>query len=442
MENADFASDVSQKIDGSFSKDMGVLLIQNLVTELEGQLANGAVVNPTDTQNRIRELLRNLGREDEGILPGEQDVDTASDQDDLPVLEQEDEQNGAYGDEEGEEGDRQEEEEEEEYQIPVSSIAAAAASTKVPPKKIASPPKVHTQSEFGSQHISWGERVAMFAPEIEVTQGTFGLPEKPKLQEEKAILREAADDWNAVDGESENRDSRIRQMKVQILRSLQRTLGGPRVLAERGLSLKTPLIELQFEEQQKSDDDAENDTMVSVKEWCRIIFSAIEGGNKRFGPILELTGWSGHLSDEIERFDRPFRQIYRRFFSKRVSSPGVEIAWIFFGSLVMYHMTGKLGGRHARPTPSRDHAGARRAASMANSTNAANDDDLYEEEDMPPPPPTTKRSAREKSQQQSPDIASLLGGLLGGGGGGGQPGLAGLNIGSILGMLGGANGKK
>jgi hypothetical protein len=384
----------------SFSKDINVLLIQDLVTDLENQLnESGSPKDSAETVDKIRTLLKSLGRENEATLPGQEE----------------------YEDDEGDDGAQEEEEKEEEEEEEVEEVikeeeeeeaSTFSAAVKLSPK------------------ISWSERVAKYAPDVEVTEGLF-MREPAKVEKNaREIIQEVAADWHAVDGDSENRDPRIRQLKVQILRSLQRTLGGPRALSERGLSLKTPLIELQFEEQQKTDDDAENDAIISAKEWARIVFSAIEGGNKRFGPILELNGWSAHLSDEIERFDRPFRQLYRRYFSKRASSPGVEIAWIFFGSLVMYHMTGKLGG--GRPTPSREHAGARRAASIARGSREEEFLETFEEDDMPPPPPQMK--GRPAQQGQGQDISALLGGLLGGGGG--QAGLSGLNLGNILSMLG------
>ena len=392
----------------SFSKDISVLLIQDLVTDLENQLnETGSPKDSAETVDKIRTLLKSLGRETEATLPGQEEESENDDGNDNVQEEEEEEE---------------EEEEQEKKEEEVNKVMEEEASSRAFSAAVKDSPKRPT--------ISWRERVAKYTPDVEITEGMFTREPAKVEKNAREIIQEVAADWHAVDGESENRDPRIRQLKVQILRSLQRTLGGPRVLSERGLSLKTPLIELQFEEQQKTDDDAENDAIISVKEWARIIFSAIEGGNKRFGPILELNGWSAHLSDEIERFDRPFRQLYRRYFSKRASSPGIEIAWIFFGSLVMYHMTGKLGG--GRPTPSREHAGARRAASIARGNREEEVFETFEEDDMPPPPPQMK--GRQAQQGQGQDISALLGGLLGGGGG--QAGLSGLNLGNILSMLG------
>jgi hypothetical protein len=271
-------------------------------------------------------------------------------------------------------------------------------------------------------------------------------PRQKDLLSARDVIRKAQEDWDSIDGESENKNPRILKEKQEILRNLHRRMGGPAVTREQGFTMKTPLIELQFADTNKTEDDAEDDAIVSAKEWAKIIFSAIEGGNQRFGPILELKGWSAHLGEEIERFDRPFRQIYRRFFAKRASNPGMEIAWIVFGSALMFHFTGKLSGGTKKPTPSRDHSGAHRAARSARGQSYKEEDEFDHDEELPPPPGNVntqfKKSDRTVPQQGAggrtgPDIAALLGGMLGGGTSVPGGGMSGLNLGNILGMLGG-----
>jgi hypothetical protein len=249
----------------------------------------------------------------------------------------------------------------------------------------------------------------------------------------REVLYEACD-WDQIDGSAENNKPRVRKRKMEILRRLQRRYNGPQGLAARGLSMSTPLIELEYEDEHDADDDAEGDAIASAKDWAKIIFSLIEKGNQRFGPVLNLKDWADHMAAEIERFDRPFRRIYRMYFSKRQTSPGWEIAWIVIGSALMFHCTGKLVGERNIIAP-RSHVGANQEERRAGGGGSWFD--VREEDELPPPPVGIgggrSQAGSTTPYAATPDLSALLGGLLGGNG---APG--GLNIGNILGMLGSA----
>jgi hypothetical protein len=103
----------------------------------------------------------------------------------------------------------------------------------------------------------------------------------------------------------------------------------------------------------------------------------------------------------------------------------------------MFHFTGRLSGGKKKPIPSRSHAGAQRATRAQNYH--VHDPADFEEELPPPPigiPGGFRQQANNHSENTAPDIGKILGSVLGGDSGGSVPGLGGLNLGSILGMLG------
>jgi hypothetical protein len=385
-----------------------------------------------------------LGRGGENVLPGEEASDSEGDEGD----------EGDEGeDKEDEEDEKLEKHEKHENPDYVASAAPFAHNTT---------PTYSTAHNIYAPKPSWNDRVAMCSerkppPPIHVTQGSLFSGSVPfasaagltgmaatavadtennwdingKKGEKDFNAQDITRDWDQMNAKEENLNPRMRKRKMDILRRLQRRYGGPKAVADRGLNMDTSLIELEYEDENDADDDAEEDAITSAKDWSKIIFSLIEKGNQRFGPLLHLKDWANHMADEIERFDKPFRRLYRRYFSKRQSSPGWEIAWILVGSMIMFHCTGRLASKNTRNGDSH----SRKSEHRASSPGARHDD----EEDLPPPPLGFGASRHAQADQPSPsqgvpDLSALLGGILGNGGG--SAALGGLNLGSILGMLG------
>jgi hypothetical protein len=98
----------------------------------------------------------------------------------------------------------------------------------------------------------------------------------------------------------------------------------------------------------------------------RLGLNGIELLNQRFGPILQLDGWSSELTrGGMQRFQGPLARIYKRIFRRGSPSPFIELAFIIFGSMAMHHL------RHRGP------GAASMAASLFGGATAS----------APPPPP-------------------------------------------------------
>jgi len=253
---------------------------------------------------------------------------------------------------------------------------------------------------------------------------------KPAVGGAREFIREASSDWTEVDGADENKDQYTRKVKSDLLRLLSRKFGGPKFLQERGLSMNSTLVELRYEEECKDSEDQEDDSIVGYKEWTRIVFGAIETANRRFGPFLELDGWTNHFMQDFNRVDRPLRLLHRKYFGKASMSPTTEIMWIVLGSIVAFHLNKRLG----------NDGGAEKAAPPPADRRRRSDEYEDEGEDISPPPTEAahvERKTASKGGAENMDLAALMSGvmpLLTGGGAGGAGG-AGGGLGNLMSFM-------
>ena len=90
-----------------------------------------------------------------------------------------------------------------------------------------------------------------------------------------------------------------------------------------------------------------SDTSTSVQfmsDGMRLALNGVELMNERFGPILQLNGWSAELTRDMSRFRGPLGRIYKRLFRKGSPSPFLELGFLIIGSMAMTHFRNKGGG--------------------------------------------------------------------------------------------------
>lgn len=80
-----------------------------------------------------------------------------------------------------------------------------------------------------------------------------------------------------------------------------------------------------------------------MKESIKYISWGLEGANRQWGPIMHLNGWSDELTKDMIKFNRPLERIYKQYWRRSTTSPIMELAWIFFGSMFAWHMKSQYG---------------------------------------------------------------------------------------------------
>ena len=123
------------------------------------------------------------------------------------------------------------------------------------------------------------------------------------------------------------------------------------VVLSRGYDMSDRLEDMRFEIQ-KHEAALDEKQMVSWMKSClRVGLTGIEVGNKKFGPFLALDGWSAEITTDMEKFDMPMARLYRKYGRRSTMSPEMELAWIIFGSMGMFHFRQKGGAMLAAMNP-------------------------------------------------------------------------------------------
>ena len=123
------------------------------------------------------------------------------------------------------------------------------------------------------------------------------------------------------------------------------------VVLSRGYDMSDRLEDMRFEIQ-KHEAALDEKQMVSWMKSClRVGLTGIEVGNKKFGPFLALDGWSAEITTDMEKFDMPMARLYRKYGRRSTMSPEMELAWVIFGSMGMFHFRQKGGAMLAAMNP-------------------------------------------------------------------------------------------
>jgi len=163
------------------------------------------------------------------------------------------------------------------------------------------------------------------------------------------------------------------QEKIAMIREMERSArprpGGPSRIFDQDSSMRS--VELEFNRQKVAADTA--NATVFMKNILMMLFTGIEMANKRFGPWLELNGWSGSCQRDMDKYDAPLSRIYARIFRHGSINPFLELGMLVGGSLIMYHAQQKMLNPTSRdrPTPAARPRPGPRSAAPSSSTSSA-----------------------------------------------------------------------
>jgi hypothetical protein len=177
---------------------------------------------------------------------------------------------------------------------------------------------------------------------------------------------------------SSNEDDEItRQEKRKYLLDLEKLrLQGVRLTKD--YSMNDPIADIRFEYDSHRSNYDVVDSINFMKDILGFSFTLVESLNQRFGPFLQLNGWSAYMKKNMNRFDRLLERAYHRFWRQGQPSPFMEFGMLVFGSMIMWHlqnkylnglpvgeMLGVMGGGQTPQTPQQPLA-----AASGNSNNA------------------------------------------------------------------------
>lgn len=151
----------------------------------------------------------------------------------------------------------------------------------------------------------------------------------------------AAEDDLEEEVRYENSNIEIRRAKRQLLFLLRRKY--PDEFKSCGWSMQTPKFELEYELSSREESDNERDHLYMWKTFLKIFLHGIEFVNKKWlGNALHLKGWAKAITRDMSKFDRPMLTLYKQFCGKRARSPVIDMLFIIFGSMVLWHMRGAM----------------------------------------------------------------------------------------------------
>lgn len=171
------------------------------------------------------------------------------------------------------------------------------------------------------------------------------------------------------------------------------------IQTSRTFTMADPLYDIQFELDSHVNNEHTKNTVGTIREVLRMFLFSIEAGNNRFGPFLDIDGWSATVTQDMHKFDAPVEKIYKRYWRRTSTNPFVEIAWLIFGSMIAFHFQKKFFGKAA------DFMFSKKPTSTTTPAPAA-----FQPQYATPKPPThntNKTQAKPPPASTNPDIPTV-----------------------------------
>jgi hypothetical protein len=134
---------------------------------------------------------------------------------------------------------------------------------------------------------------------------------------------------------------RERQKTVYLHELNRMKLGGSAL--SREYSNHDNVADIEFECNRIKANEDQNSTVSFMKDAIKLGATGLELLNNKF-DILRINGWSGEVTRDMERYNRPLSKIYQRYWRRGSVSPFVELAFLLFGSLIVHHFKNVLTG--------------------------------------------------------------------------------------------------
>lgn len=137
------------------------------------------------------------------------------------------------------------------------------------------------------------------------------------------------------------RQERNRQKTVYLHELNRMRLGGSKL--SREYTNDDNVADIEFECNRIKANEDQNSTVSFMKDAIKLGATGLELLNNKF-DILRLNGWSGEVTRDMDRYNRPLSKIYQRYWRRGSVSPFVELGFLLFGSLIVHHFKNVLTG--------------------------------------------------------------------------------------------------
>jgi hypothetical protein len=148
------------------------------------------------------------------------------------------------------------------------------------------------------------------------------------------------EDFADIDVQQENKDRRIWHEKQEILFHLLKDYPDE---ARGRWTTDLPLFELKYELMRRERHRDEQDQLIFMKDALKLLLKVVEMLNRTFGNFFNLDGWADAITEDMSKYDRCLRGIYKRFFQKKSQlDPLLELFWLIGSSAVLWHFQSKF----------------------------------------------------------------------------------------------------
>lgn len=111
----------------------------------------------------------------------------------------------------------------------------------------------------------------------------------------------------------------------------------------RDYSMEDSLVDIQFEYDRIKNQVETTSNVAFLRDALMFGFQAIELANDKWGPVLELNGWSQEAAKDKEKYNRVIERLYKKHWRFGSMSPEAEFAWLIGSSMVGHHVKKKWG---------------------------------------------------------------------------------------------------
>ena len=119
----------------------------------------------------------------------------------------------------------------------------------------------------------------------------------------------------------------------------------------REYTIQDDLADMKFEVRSHLAQVDEVNTVNFMSNGMKLACQAIELGNNRFGPFLDLDGWATAATSDMSKYQNALGKLYRKYWKRSTMSPELELLLALCGSIAMHHFSKKasnfmFGSKH------------------------------------------------------------------------------------------------
>lgn len=160
--------------------------------------------------------------------------------------------------------------------------------------------------------------------------------------------RERGRDDGATAAAEEERKSQVQAaLKLEIESEKQGYLAELRKYKDRvsrEFTMDDSLEDIQFEfDRIKTQIDTANNVNM-IRDGLMFLFRGIEYANRRFGPVLQLDGWTEAAREDKQKYNLVIERLYKKHWRYGNMTPEAEFGWMIASSMLMCHFKNKFIG--------------------------------------------------------------------------------------------------